>query len=530
MPARILMIQGTSSSVGKSLLTAALCRIFSRRGIRVAPFKAQNMSNNAAVCANGAEIGRAQALQALAAGIEPCADLNPILLKPEGNTRSQVIVQGRRWKTLPARGYYQHKRELWSKVTAALDRLRAEHELVIIEGAGSPVELNLRDGDIVNMALALHARVPVLLVGDIDRGGIFAQLLGTLHLLEPEERALVIGLVINKFRGDPELFADGVRILEDRGRIPVLGVVPFLTGLNLPEEDAVALDNSRRAGGVSPLMLSSQQGAYAPRSPDIVVIRVPHIANFDDFDPLQAEPGVSLRYVSSLKSLAQPHAIILPGTKNTLADLAWLKTEGLAQVIIEQAVRGTAIVGICGGYQMLGRRIVDPDHVESASEAQSGLGLLPVETIFAREKETCQVQAAVKKSPGWMKPLAGQTLIGYEIHMGRTPSASAWLEIHARNGRTVSVADGAASADGRIWGCYLHGLFANDSFRRAWLNSLASRGREPPVDDQTLASGAHAPGSPMQSPIDRSLNDLADAVASALDMKRLDSLVFATDK
>ena len=523
MPAKFLMIQGTSSSVGKSLLTAALCRIYARRGLRVAPFKAQNMSNNAAVCADGAEIGRAQALQAAAAGIPPHADMNPVLLKPEGNTRSQVIVQGRPWKTLPARAFYQHKHELWPIITAALDRLRADHDLIIIEGAGSPAELNLRDGDIVNMALACHVQAPVLLVGDIDRGGIFAQLLGTLDLLEPTERALVVGLVVNKFRGDPQLFADGIRILQERGRVPVLGVVPFLNGLRLPEEDAVALDH---------LQVTSRR--RFDQVFDIAVIRLPHIANFDDFDPLNAEPGVSLHYVSSRGAFGQPHAIILPGTKNTLADLAWLKAEGLAQVIAEQAGRGTAIVGICGGYQMLGRRLIDPDHVESTADTIDGLGLLPVETIFAWKKETCQVQAVLLDGPGWMKSLAGQPLTGYEIHMGQTRTEMPCLRINSRNGRAVSGLDGATAKDGRIWGCYLHGLFANDAFRRAWLNSLASRGREPPVADRApiCPPEAYAPGSPNDapgSPVNRSLNELADAVESALNMQRLDELVLATD-
>ncbi len=517
MPAKVLMVQGTSSSVGKSLLAAALCRIYARRGLGVAPFKAQNMSNNAAVCADGAEIGRAQALQAAAAGIKPSADMNPILLKPEGNTRSQVIVRGRAWKTLPARGFYQHKHELWPIVTAALARLRAGFELVIVEGAGSPVELNLRDGDIVNMALARHARAPVLLVGDIDRGGIFAQLLGTLDLFEPAERALVIGLVVNKFRGDPELFADGVHILRERGRAPVLGVVPFLNGLHLPEEDAVVLNDCP-----SP---SASEGFRPPRAGarartdviDIAVIRLPNIANFDDFDPLRAEPGVCLRYVQSPQALGQPQAIILPGTKNTLADLAWMKAAGLAQAVVEQAGKGTAIAGICGGYQMLGRRIVDPYQVESSAAAMIGLGLLPVETFFAREKETSQVQAVQLEGPGWLQSLAGQPLSGYEIHMGQTRSEIPWLHIKARNGRAVSLADGAASADGRIWGCYLHGLFVNEALRRAWLKSLAREGE----------SWARIPKT--GSPVQRSLNELADAVETALDMNRLDQLVFAKD-
>src|SRR5262245_58039095 len=373
MPAQLLMIQGTSSSVGKSLLTAALCRSFARRGVRVAPFKAQNMSNNAAVCADGAEIGRAQAVQAAAAGIEPTADMNPVLLKPEADSRSQVIVLGRPWQTLRAANYYRRKEELWPIVTAALDRLRAAYELVLIEGAGSPVELNLRHLDIVNMAVARHARAPVLLVGDIDRGGIFAQLLGTLALLEPEERALVRGLVVNKFRGDRTLFADGVRILEERGGVPVLGVVPHLPALAVPEEDAVALDS------------------FIPRpargSIDIVVIRLPRIANFDDFDPLAAEPGVTLRYVQTPRELGAPHAMILPGTKSTIAELDWLRATGLADAIRDRVACGAAVVGLCGGYQMLGQMIRDPHGIEAAAEV-AGLGLLPIETIFAAEKAT----------------------------------------------------------------------------------------------------------------------------------------------
>ncbi len=375
MPAKVLMVQGTSSSVGKSLLSAALCRVFARKGVRVAPFKAQNMSNNAAVCADGAEIGRAQAVQAVAAGIEPTADMNPVLLKPEGNSRSQVVVLGRPWRTLQAGNYYRRKEELWPIVTAALDRLRSAYELVVIEGAGSPAELNLRSADIVNMALACHARAPVLLVGDIDRGGIFAQLLGTLWLLSPEERGLVRGLVVNKFRGDAALFADGVRILEERGGVPVLGVIPYLPALAVPEEDAVALDDtSCRSGEPSRTErfpegesreCRSARGTYwqAGRklgTIDIAVIRLPHIANFDDFDPLGAEAGVSLRYVQSLPELGRPHAVILPGTKSTIADLAWLRAQGFAEALRELAAHRTAIVGVCGGYQMLGESSAIP--------------------------------------------------------------------------------------------------------------------------------------------------------------------------
>jgi cobyric acid synthase CobQ/L-threonine-O-3-phosphate decarboxylase len=495
-PAKLLMVQGTSSSVGKSLLVAALCRIYARRGLRVAPFKAQNMSNNAAVCGDGAEIGRAQAMQAQAAGIAPTADMNPILLKPEADARSQVIVLGRPWQTLPAGSFYRRKEALWPIVTDALARLRAQHDLVLIEGAGSPVELNLKSTDIVNMAVARHARCPILLAGDIDRGGIFPQLLGTLALLNSEERALVQGLIVNKFRGDPKLFVDGVRILEERGVVPVLGVVPYLPALAIPEEDAVALD-ARSA---------PKQGAI-----DIAVIQFPRIANFDDFDPLRTEPGVRFRFVQSDSELGQPHVVILPGTKSTMADLAWLRAQGLAEAIVRRAAEGAAIVGICGGYQMLGRVIRDPRRVESERAQAEGLGLLDIDTTFAETKATYQIRARLLPP---LSPLGravgdeGIALEGYEIHMGRTESRSPWLEITHRNGESACQPDGATGEDGRIWGCYVHGLFANHDFRRAWLARLGHVAELPP--DETF---------------ERSINRLADTVEAALDMRRLDTII-----
>lgn len=501
MTARTLMIQGASSSAGKSLLVTALCHSFARRGLRVAPFKAQNMSNNAGVCPDGAEIGRAQYVQALAAGIEPHVDINPVLIKPEADAYSQVVLMGSPLDTLSARAYYDHKEVLWEHVVTALDRLRARYDLVIIEGAGSPVEINLREGDIVNMAVARHAKAPVLLVGDIDRGGIFAQLLGTLWLLEPEERALVRGLVINKFRGDLTLFLDGIRMLEEKGDLPVLGVIPYLKDLHIPEEDAVALDRPQAA-----------QGKSAPQI-DIVVVHLPLISNFDDFDPFSADPGVRVRYVDSPRDLGHPDVIILPGTKSTVADLAWLRTQSLAQAIIEFAHNGGALVGICGGYQMLGELILDPHAVEARVESTPGLGLLPIQTRFDRQKATYQARARLLSTPGWLGSLAGQTIQGYEIHMGRTQGSSPWIEITSRNERPVSVLDGAASPDGLIWGCYLHGLFKNPGLRRAWLRSLGWSG-----DVQEIADTADL--------FEQALTYLTDAVEAALDMEQLENIVW----
>lgn len=514
MKAKTLMIQGSSSSAGKSLLVTALCRIYARRGIRVAPFKAQNMSNNAAVCANGGEMGRAQALQAAAAGIQPTTDMNPVLIKPEADSRSQIILNGRLcpvgfvpaggrtggttlhgWHTLEARTYYEKKAILWEHVTAALDRLRNEYDLVIIEGAGSPAELNLKRGDIVNMAVAQYAQSPVLLVGDIDRGGIFAQLLGTLWLLEPEERALLRGFIVNKFRGDLSLFDDGIQILEQKGGIPVLGVIPYLRGLSLPDEDAVSVETASL----------SAQPASATQT-DIAVLALPRISNFDDFDALRAEPNVHIRHVDSVQKLGNPRAIIIPGTKSTMADLDWLRQTGLADAVIRYVVNGGVVVGICGGYQMLGRELHDPLQVESQNVFSEGLGLLPVITTFAREKATYQVRARILN----FASLAGEMIEGYEIHAGETQSRNQWLEIVSRNGEQAQVPDGGVSADGRVWGCYLHGLFHNDSFRHAWLKSLGWQGAE----------------SSQSARFHESLEKLADAVEEALDMRLLEKIIW----
>ncbi len=495
MTAKVLMIQGSSSSVGKSLLVTALCRIYARRGIRVAPFKAQNMSNNAAVCADGSEIGRAQALQAAAARLESTADMNPVLIKPEADSRSQIILMGRPWQKLEAKTYYEKKEILWEHVTQSLDRLRAAYDLVIIEGAGSPAELNLKCGDIVNMAVAQYAQSPVLLVGDIDRGGIFAQLLGTLWLLEPEERSLMRGFIVNKFRGDLSLFDDGIQIIEQKGGIPVLGVISYLRGLSLPDEDAVSVEVTSRAA----------QPASTSQT-DIAILALPRIANFDDFDALRAEPGVHIRHVDSASQLGKPHAVIIPGTKSTMADLEWMRQTGLADSVIAFARNGGAVIGICGGYQMLGQSIHDPFHVESPNDSVQGLELLPVITTFADKKATYQVRAQILN----FESLAGEMIEGYEIHMGETKSQTQWLEIVSRSGEQVNVKDGCVSSNGKVWGCYLHGLFANDSFRHAWLKSLGWQGE---VASQSAR-------------FETSLEKLANAVENSLDMKKLEKIVW----
>lgn len=457
MPAPVVMVVGTASSVGKSTLVTALCRIAARRGVRVAPFKAQNMSNNAAVTADGGEIARSTAVQAEAAGIAPTVGMNPILVKPEGDRRSQVVVEGQAWRTLDALDYWQRKHALWDVVARNLDALREEYDLVIVEGAGSPVELNLKRADIVNMRVATYAQARTVLVGDIDAGGIFAALLGTLMLLEPHERALVQGMIVNRFRGDPALFSDGITILEERGGVPVLGVVPWLHDLGIAEEDAVALERSSAPAHDAKLT--------------IAVMHLPHIANFDDFDALGRERGVAVRYVTEPSQINNAAAVILPGTKHTLAALHWLHARGFDRAL--RSYTGN-VVGICGGYQLLGQQISDPLGVEGMGGEAAGLGLLPVTTVFEREKRTMEVSA--RSRVPWASDLP---VHGYEIHMGRTQLVGAAAPVlHVASSASTSHAhdDGCTTPDGRVWGCYLHGLFANDAFRHAWLRTLGWQG------------------------------------------------------
>ncbi len=507
MAAKTLMVQGTASSAGKSILVTALCRIFKQDGYRVAPFKAQNMALNSFVTADGGELGRSQAVQAEAAGAEMSVDMNPILLKPEGDARCQVVVHGRPFKTLSASEYYDFKEHLWPLAQASLARLRAQYDLVVIEGAGSPAEVNLRDNDIVNMRVALAAEAPVLLVADIDRGGVFASLVGTLELLEPAERALVKGLVINKFRGELALLRDGLDFLQRRTGVPVVGVVPYLRDLRIAEEDSVALEGGWQGHGQALL--------------DVVVIHLPRIANFDDFDPLKAEPAVSLRLVSDVAGLGRPDLVILPGTKSTVADLEHLRRVGLADAIVALAGQGVPVIGICGGYQMLGQVLRDPLRVESPLAEAPGLGLLPVVTTFAATKQTCRVRGRVLAGRGLLSLACGEEVAGYEIHMGETATlgtaaeastpggacrVTAFARLVERAGKPADVLDGAVDADGLICGTYLHGLFDSAGFRRRLLQWLAVR----------KGVQLESAGGPLVR--EREYDRLAAAVRASLDM------------
>ena len=454
------MVQGTASHAGKSTLVTALCRIFAQDGYRVAPFKAQNMSLNAAVTLDGGEIGRAQYTQAEAARAVPSVRMNPILLKPTDTHRSQIIVLGRPLATESAVSYYERKAALWPVVAESLDGLRAEYDIVVIEGAGSPAEINLAAYDVVNMRVARYAGAPVILVGDIERGGVFAALYGTVMLLPADDRALIRGFVINKFRGDASLLGPGFAMLEQQTGIPTLGVLPYRDDFGLPEEDSLGLPARETTG---------------PVDLDIAVLRFPHLANFDDFDPLAREAGVRVRYVETAASLGQPDLIVLPGTKTTVADLAWLRAQGLDRAIAASRAGGTPVLGICGGFQMLGRTVCDPQHVESDVEMVPGLGLLPVSTVFERTKATHQVAGQVASAHGVMARAGSAIVRGYEIHMGRTEVERAAFVFHERDGRPVSAVDGMIDDEGLTVGTYVHGLFAETAFRRAVLAELAAR-------------------------------------------------------
>jgi adenosylcobyric acid synthase len=451
MTAKALMLQGTGSDVGKSVLVAGLCRVFTRRGLKVRPFKPQNMSNNAAVTTDGGEIGRAQALQARACGVAPTTDMNPVLLKPQSDKGAQLVVHGKVVGDAAAAPYQRRKGELLGAVLESWRRLAADADLIVVEGAGSPAEVNLRAGDIANMGFARAADVPVVLVGDIDRGGVIAALVGTCNIIDDADRAMVKGFIINKFRGDIRLFDDGLTFIEKHTDWPGFGVVPWVAEVaRLPAEDAVTLEKRREAGT------------------GVVRIAVPmlsRIANFDDFDPLKLEPDVSLEMIPPGRIIpAEVDLIIVPGTKATLADLAFLRAQGWDVDILSHVRRGGRVLGICGGYQILGRTLVDPGGVEGPAGQAAGLGLLNVATVLAGDK--------ILTPANGVETVTGLPVRGYEMHIGRTagPDSDSRPLLRLEEGRC----DGALSPDGRVAGCYLHGLFADDAFRRAFLAGLGA--------------------------------------------------------
>ena len=472
------MLQGTGSNVGKSLLVAGLCRAFARRGLRVRPFKPQNMSNNAAVTEDGGEIGRAQALQARACGVAPHTDMNPVLLKPETETGAQIVVQGRRWGRSEAGGYRDVKPRLMAPVRESFDRLAARADLVLVEGAGSPAEVNLRAGDIANMGFARAAGVPVVLVGDIDRGGVIAQIIGTQAVLAHEDAAMIRGYIVNRFRGDAALFDDGNALIAARTGWRGLGVVPwFAAAQRLPAEDAVDIPARARGDGLH-----------------VVCLRLSRIANFDDLDPLALEPGVSVTMLAPGMALpGDTDLVIVPGTKSTRGDLDFLRAQGWDVDLAAHLRRGGHVLGLCGGYQMLGRMIHDPDGVDGPAGQTPGLGLLDVETVMAPEKTLRPVRG--------MHIASAEPFAGYEIHMGRTDGPDRSRPF----ARIDGASEGAIRADGRVAGTYMHGLFARDGFRAAFLGALGHRAR----------------GLDYDTTVETTLDDLADHLETHLDTDRL---------
>ncbi|HEX9788978.1 MAG TPA: cobyric acid synthase [Candidatus Binatia bacterium] len=512
-----LMLLGTASHVGKSILTAGLGRVFADDGYRVAPFKAQNMSLNSAATPDGGEIGRAQALQAEACRDIPCVEMNPVLLKPSTDTGAQVILLGKIWGQVAAADYHTRRVEqLFPEVLDAYRRLATNYELILLEGAGSPAEINLREHDIVNMRMAHAADAACVLVGDIDRGGVFASLLGTLELLEPEDRARIRGFIINKFRGDESLLRPGVAMIEKRLGLPCLGVVPFIHDLGLDEEDGVALEDRP-----STARRWKNRELGSARALRIGVIALPHMANFTDFDALTLEPSISLVFLEQPEEMAAADLLILPGTKQTLDDLRWLEQRGFAQELRRLAEVGVPIVGICGGFQMLGVAIEDPQGIENQGEPcrRTALGLLPARTVLRAEKTVRRVRGSLRRNFFCNDSALPVPFEGYEIHVGETfyQTGARLLADIERQGTIESVADGAVSESGRVLGTYVHGLFDNDDFRHAFIrNSRAA------VDLGPAEKYARV-GAEREARIDR----VADHLRKSLDLNLLKSWIAA---
>lgn len=500
--ANYIMMMGTSSHVGKSILATAMCRILYRKGRKVVPFKAQNMALNSYVTRDGDEMGRAQVAQAEAAGMEPMVDMNPVLLKPTGNAASQVIIMGKPVGNMSAREYHRgYSLKAFDAVKEALGRLDKEYDTIVIEGAGSPAEINLKANDIVNMRVAKYLQAPVLLIADIDRGGALASLVGTLELLDEEERALVKGLVINKFRGDVTLLTPAIDFLEEKTGKPVLGVVPHIDQMGIDDEDSVSLEE--------------KQAAPTEGDIRIAVIQTPKISNFTDFDALAHEKDVALYYVKAVEDLGEPDVIMLPGSKNTTEDMLYLGKSGLGEKILAHAKAGKAVIGICGGYQMLGEVIRDPQHTESQNDEAAGLGLLGMETVFASEKLTSQVVAQCQDLHFMGQSISADNLQGYEIHMGHTAFTREAdkhpFTVCQRRGKACASQEGTANAAGNVFGTYIHGVFDNDVFRRSVLNAIRhSKGLE------ALANTRNVMAEKQQA-----YEHLADVVENALDMEKL---------
>jgi adenosylcobyric acid synthase len=505
--ARAIMVLGTSSHVGKSLLTAGLCRIFAQEGYRVAPFKSQNMSLNSAVTPEGLEIGRAQALQAEAACVSPSVHMNPILLKPCGDMTSQIVVRGRIWGKLSASDYHLRRvEELLPIVRESYEILAAQNDIIILEGAGSPVEINLKRNDIVNMRMAELADAACLLVGDIDRGGVFASLLGTVELLDPSERARIRGFLINKFRGDVSLLEPGVRMIEDRLQTPCLGVVPYLPDLTLDEEDSLGLpshdlDNHHQW----------QPSVDLTRQLRIAIIALPSFSNFTDFDALRAESSVSLRFCRSQEQLANSDVAIIPGSKQTADDLRWMRSKSLDRLLVDYARNGL-VVGICGGMQMLGQRIVDPHNIEHATSIE-GIGLLPIETTMQPQKITRISSGRLFESIIFAQPIPHLPIRGYEIHIGEThylEGAQPFAQLQDALATEANL-DGCVAHGGQVVGTYLHGLFDDDAFRHAFL--YAARGFHKLWPSSDVANWSKRR--------EQSLDRLVDTLRASLDMPKI---------
>ena len=498
--AKVIMIQGTMSGAGKSLLVAGLCRIFRQDGYRVAPFKSQNMALNSYITKEGLEMGRAQVMQAEAAGIEPLVCMNPILLKPTSHTGSQVIVNGEVRGNLSARDYFTHKTELIPDIKAAFRKLETYADIIVIEGAGSPAEINLKADDIVNMGMAKLVDAPVLLVGDIDRGGVFAQLYGTVELLEPDERDRIKGLIINKFRGDKTILDPGVVMLEEKTHIPVVGVAPYLH-IEVEDEDSLTERFTRK----------EEIGLI-----DLAVIRLPRISNFTDFNPFERIEGVSLRYVSSVSELKNPDMILLPGTKNTMEDLLWMRQNGLEAAVLKAAAAGKVIFGVCGGFQMLGMRLSDPFGIEEGGTLR-GLGLLPVETVFSREKTRTRVTGNAWVFEEWGGTKASG-FTGYEIHMGETildEHASGLVTIE-NDSDTLQQGHPDGSQKGNVYGCYVHGIFDSPEMSGGFLSALL---KEKGYDPETVQAVD------WKSYKEEQYDKLADIVRASLDMKEIYKII-----